>query len=84
MTSELAKLGADVIAEGDEILITGAKRLHGAELDSHNDHRVAMSVCIAAASAGIEITLTGGEAVNKSYPEFYDAIKGCGVTVIEI
>lgn len=47
MTENLRKMGADIQATEDGMIIHGGKPLHGAEIDSHLDHRVAMSFAVA-------------------------------------
>ncbi|MBI5872203.1 3-phosphoshikimate 1-carboxyvinyltransferase, partial [archaeon] len=72
----LTNLGADASCDNDSITIHGkadGKNLHSAIIDSHNDHRIAMSLTI----AGLKIpgvTIKGKEAVNKSFPEFFEEI----------
>ena len=47
------------------------KALHGAEIDSHLDHRVAMSFAVAGLLCEGTLSIKNGECVNISYPEFY-------------
>lgn len=70
-TVELLKsLGASISATDDGMIIDGVKRLHGGNISSFNDHRIAMSAAIASTAADGEITVEMFEAVNKSYPDF--------------
>lgn len=73
---ELRKLGADVEAGDDYILVKGHSgvALHGAEIDSHNDHRIAMSFTIAGLKIG-GVKIINERAVDKSFPEFYEEIE---------
>jgi len=80
MTTELYKLGADVKEEGDSLLVRGTGRLKGGKVDSHNDHRVAMALSIAAAICDEPVELTGSEAVKKSAPRFFETLKALGGT----
>ena len=58
---------------GDDLIIRNYRRLYPAtEVDSHNDHRIAMMAAIAASRATGEVVIHGAEAVNKSYPDFFD------------
>ncbi len=68
----LCALGADVTITEDGLLINGQKPLHGACVDSANDHRIAMSAAVAAVLCDTDITLSGAQAVEKSYPAFWD------------
>lgn len=83
MRTELNKLGAFVEEEAEGLLITGRPEgLNGAAtVDSWNDHRVAMSLAIAALVCKQPITLTGGESVAKSYPGFWRDYAAVGGTV---
>ncbi len=65
---------------GDEMLITGG-RVHGATVSSHNDHRIAMMAAVMAAGAAGPVTIAGAEAVNKSYPGFYNDLISLGTSV---
>ena len=71
MTENLQKMGADIQATDDGMIINGDKPLHGAEIDSHLDHRVAMSFAVAGLLCDGPLTIRNGECVNISYPEFY-------------
>ncbi|MDO4649396.1 MAG: 3-phosphoshikimate 1-carboxyvinyltransferase [Eubacteriales bacterium] len=71
MTENLKAMGADVTATEDGMIIHGGKPLHGAEISSHMDHRVAMSFAIAGGLCDGTLTIQDAECVNISYPEFY-------------
>ena len=71
-TRELTALGAQVRIAGDDLIIKGVDAFTGGEVDSHNDHRIAMMAAIAASRATGEVVIHGAEAVNKSYPDFFD------------
>lgn len=75
---ELSKLGVPVEESPDSLTIHGVRRLRGAKLDSHNDHRIAMMAAILAASADGPVLLCGAESVAKSYPSFWDDYKALG------
>jgi len=65
---------------GDEMLITGG-RVQGAVVSSHNDHRIAMMASVMAAGATTPVTVTGAEAVAKSYPGFYNDMSRLGAVI---
>ena len=71
MAENLRRMGADVIPTDDGMIIHGGKPLHGASIDSHLDHRIAMSFAVAGAVCDGSLSIEGGECVNISYPEFY-------------
>ena len=71
MVNNLSKMGADITATDDGMIINGGKPLHGAVIDSKLDHRIAMSFAIAGLMADGETEITGAECVEISYPTFY-------------
>lgn len=73
MTSELNKLGAKITELPDGLIIAGCTQglRGGAQVDAWNDHRIAMSLAVAAAACNEPFTLTGAGSVAKSYPEFW-------------
>ncbi|MCY7293514.1 MAG: 3-phosphoshikimate 1-carboxyvinyltransferase, partial [Ferruginibacter sp.] len=52
-----------------------------AEVSSHHDHRIAMAAAIAALAAEGTIEISNADAINKSYPQFYEDLKKLGATV---
>jgi 3-phosphoshikimate 1-carboxyvinyltransferase len=75
MASELTKMGARVTELPDGLEITGGGSLVGAELDSYTDHRIAMSLAIAAMMATGTTTIDRAEAASISYPAFFDSLR---------
>ncbi len=77
--SELKKLGAD-IEEGDDFLIIHGKQvLQGARVTSHNDHRIAMAMAIAACRCEGDLEIEDAKnSVKKSYPNFFEDYKKLG------
>ena len=72
-TAVLNALGADVTEGEDFLLIHGREMLRGgATVDSWGDHRIAMMTAVAATRCENPVILTGAEAVNKSYPSFWE------------
>ncbi len=78
--TELEKLGVVVDLHHDCMMIKGAQ-VHGADVESHGDHRIAMMCAIAALGADSPVAINGAECVNKSYNEFFDHIIKLGVKV---
>lgn len=70
----ITDLGGKVTVDNDDIIIEGTA-LSGGETDSLNDHRIAMSAAIAAFATKKPVTISTAEAVNKSYPSFWDELK---------
>ena len=75
------KMGVQIDLEDDMMLIHGGSGLHGAAVSSHHDHRIAMAAAIAALGATGETIIDDAEAINKSYPQFYDDIISLGAHV---
>lgn len=75
MVENLSAMGADVEETEDGMIIRGGKSLHGAVIDSHLDHRIAMTFAITGCMAEGETEILGAECVNISYPGFYDDLK---------
>lgn len=70
MASELSRMGAHVTELPDGLDIVGGGSLTGAEVDSHTDHRIAMSLAIAALNAQGTTQIHRAEAAAISYPDF--------------
>ena len=85
MAEELRKFGVDVMVREDEITVmpsAGGLLAPIVPLSGHNDHRIVMSLAVL-------LTLTGGviegaEAVNKSFPDFFDKLQDLGIEVKKI
>ena len=75
------KLGVDIVVNGDEMLIVGNAGLKGAIVQSHHDHRIAMACAIAALRADGEVSIENAEAINKSYPDFFDHLQNLNAEV---
>ena len=71
---ELTALGARVFELEDGLTIEGG-RLRGGEVESHDDHRMAMSMAVAALAAGAPAIIAGGDCVDISYPTFWPDIE---------
>lgn len=70
VTSELRKLGASVEERPDGLLIQPGWNTQPAAVETHNDHRIAMSLAIAGLARG-NVTIAGEQVVSKSYPRFW-------------
>ncbi len=75
MTRQLTAMGADIDEHPDGLTIRGGRTLRGAALDSETDHRVAMSLAVAALLATGNSTLSRSEAAAVSYPTFWDELE---------
>jgi 3-phosphoshikimate 1-carboxyvinyltransferase len=81
--AELVKMGIRVNVTDNSMVVYGGKP-SGAEIEAHADHRMAMSLAIAALFAEGDSTINGAEAVSKSYPRFFADLKKLGAKVEEI
>ena len=74
MATELGKMGAEISELEDGLEITGGAELKGAEVDSYTDHRIAMSLAIAALRAQGKTIVHRAEAASISYPDFVSTL----------
>ena len=84
METELRACGGILESEGGTITIHGCSdQLHlpALPLCGHNDHRVVMSLAVLALSTGLELTVSEAESIQKSWPNFFEAIKPLGAEV---
>ena len=87
METELRKCGGVLSSAGGTITIEGcAGALHAPDgvLSGHNDHRVVMSLSVLALAAGLRLPIDGAEAITKSWPNFFTAIKPLGAEVEDV
>jgi 3-phosphoshikimate 1-carboxyvinyltransferase len=78
---EFGKMGVAIELQDDLMIINGGYGLKGAVVHSHHDHRIAMATAVAAIKAVGETTIEQADAVNKSYPDFYEHLKLLGASV---
>jgi 3-phosphoshikimate 1-carboxyvinyltransferase len=79
IASQLNRMGARVTELPDGLEITGGTPLTGIDVDSHTDHRIAMSLAIAALNASGTTTINRAEAAAISYPDFTPTLQQiCG------
>ncbi|MFI3264415.1 MAG: 3-phosphoshikimate 1-carboxyvinyltransferase [Rikenellaceae bacterium] len=74
LQAEYAKCGIKIDLEGDVMSITGGE-IQSARVKSHNDHRIAMSMAVAALCSEERIVIEDSDAVTKSYPNFFEDLK---------
>jgi 3-phosphoshikimate 1-carboxyvinyltransferase len=84
ISTELKKMGADITVNEDGLTINGGSRLHGATVDPHNDHRIAMACTVAALGAKGKTKIQNVECINKSYPQFFSDLRVLGANVVGI
>jgi len=76
VAKNLRAMGAQVEELEDGLKIPGGQSLHGAEIDSLSDHRIAMAFAVAALRAEGETLIHGAESAAISYPAFFDTLEG--------
>ncbi len=75
LQDEFAKMGIEIILQDDLMLVKGGAGIKGATVHSRHDHRIAMACTVAALKANGETVIAEAEAVNKSYPNFYEHLQ---------
>jgi 3-phosphoshikimate 1-carboxyvinyltransferase len=73
---ELSALGARIEERPDGMAIEGTGRLTGSAVQSHGDHRLAMALAVAGLVAEGDTVVEGAEAVDVSYPQFWEHLQG--------
>lgn len=84
MQEELKKIGSIIEVDENEIIIKGLKNISETKkiiFDSHNDHRIVMSLAIIATIFKNDVEIINVEAINKSYTTFFDDLKKLGIKI---
>jgi 3-phosphoshikimate 1-carboxyvinyltransferase len=76
VAANLRAMGAEVEEREDGLRIPGGQSLHGAEVDSRGDHRIAMAFAVAALRARGETKILNAQAASVSYPAFFSSLEG--------
>ena len=79
---ELTKMGAQIAMDEGSLTVEGQCALHGAVVNPHNDHRIAMACAVAGLGASGETNVQDAECVRKSYPRFFHDLRVLGVDVV--
>ncbi|RHW39310.1 3-phosphoshikimate 1-carboxyvinyltransferase [Lysinibacillus yapensis] len=75
VVNELQKLGANIEATDDGMIIHGPSRLHGGNLQSYGDHRIGMMAAVAALIASSPIEIDDADCISVSYPTFFEHVE---------
>jgi 3-phosphoshikimate 1-carboxyvinyltransferase len=75
VATNLRRMGAEVDERPDGLRIPGRQKLHGAELDSFGDHRIAMAFAVAALRAEGETCILNADSAGVSYPTFFEDLR---------
>lgn len=82
MEEELRKLGISISSTQSDIFIEGADYYDGGcTFQAHNDHRIVMSMAVASVLCKHASTILDAQAIQKSYPSFFEDLKNCGIEV---
>ncbi len=82
LQEEFGKMGIAITLQDDLMMVKGVGGVKGAKVHSHHDHRIAMACAVAGLKADRETTIEEAEAINKSYPDFYEHLKQLGAAVV--
>lgn len=75
VATNLRAMGAQVEEFEDGLHVPGNQRLHGAQIDSGSDHRIAMAFSVAALRAAGDTLIRGADSAAVSFPEFFDLLE---------
>ena len=78
ITDTLSALGADIQIHGEKLIILGTGGLRGGQASSWGDHRIAMMAAVGASISREAVTIKDAQAVDKSYPGFFDELAQLG------
>lgn len=81
LQDEFGKMGVVIRLEGDRMYVEGGKGVKGALVHSRHDHRIAMACAVAGLRAEGDTTIEEAQAIDKSYPDFYEHLQQLGATV---
>jgi 3-phosphoshikimate 1-carboxyvinyltransferase len=84
LQEEFGKLGVKILIHGDIMGIQGNNVLKAARVHSRHDHRIAMATAVAALRADGPVMIEKAEAINKSYPAFFDDLAKLGASIHEL
>jgi 3-phosphoshikimate 1-carboxyvinyltransferase len=81
LQQEFGKLGVQIDLQDDLMIVNGRMGLDSGKVHSRHDHRIAMACAVAALRANGTVEIEEAEAINKSYPDFYEHLKSLGATI---
>ncbi len=84
LQEEFGKMGISIELQDDLMVIKGGNGVKGANVHSHHDHRIAMACAVAALKATGETVIGEAQAINKSYPDFYEHIQALGAVLSKV
>lgn len=81
VVEEFGKLGAAITAHPDGFAISGPQQLHGGQVRSHRDHRLAMSLAVAGLSATEPVVIDDADELHESFPGFVETLQTLGADI---
>ncbi len=81
LQKEFGKMGVEIKLQDDLMIVEGGAIIKAANVHSHHDHRIAMACAVAALGAEGDVTIDVAEAVNKSYPHFWEHLQQLSVQI---
>jgi 3-phosphoshikimate 1-carboxyvinyltransferase len=81
LQEEFGKMGIEITLQDDLMLIKGGAGIKAARVHSRHDHRIAMACAVAGLKAGGDVVIEEADAIDKSYPDFYEHLKKLGAVV---
>jgi 3-phosphoshikimate 1-carboxyvinyltransferase len=81
LQQEFEKMGVSIELKGDKMMIHGTEKVRGSRVHSHHDHRIAMACAVAGLKADAETSIDDAEAINKSYPDFFEDLISSGAMI---
>jgi 3-phosphoshikimate 1-carboxyvinyltransferase len=81
LAAELSKMGGVIEEKDDGLAMSGPSRLHGAEVDSHGDHRLGMALAVAGLAASSPTTVQNAGCITDSFPEFVETMQTVGANL---
>jgi 3-phosphoshikimate 1-carboxyvinyltransferase len=81
LQEEFGKMGVKITLQDDLMLVQGGKGIGGASVHSRHDHRIAMACAVAALKASGQVEIAEAQAINKSYPDFYQHLQKLGASL---
>ena len=82
LQEEFGKMGIEIVLQDNLMMVKGGGGIQGATVHSHHDHRIAMACAVAGLKANGSTVIEEAEAINKSYPDFYEHLKQLNVIVV--
>ncbi|MDE3252328.1 MAG: 3-phosphoshikimate 1-carboxyvinyltransferase [Bacteroidota bacterium] len=84
LQEEFAKLGIEIQLQDDLMMIKGGQGVNGGNTHSRHDHRIAMACAVAGLRASSPVIVEDAEAINKSYPAFYQHLQHLGADIHQL